>query len=256
VTPSFDTTYPGGRVFRFSGAAFDPLACDNHLLVIAKPAGVLAQADETGDADVITQAKAYLKQRFKKPGEVFVGLMHRLDRPASGVMVLARTSKSAARLTNQFKDHTVTKRYLAVVEGKVDAQGVLKDYLHKNGRVVNVVPKHVRSAKYAELSYKRLAFVGGLSLVIINLKTGRPHQIRVQFSSRGHALLGDMRYRASREFDGKNLALHSHFLAVDHPTKKERLGWLLEPPPTWSEFTPFAKALKHGFGEARETLMG
>lgn len=248
------TTIPGGKLFEFGDATFQPLTWDNHLLIIAKSAGLLSQADETGDPDIVNEAKAFLKAHFNKPGEVFVGLMHRLDRPASGVMVLARTSKAAARLTNQFRDHQVRKRYLAVVEGDIEAHGTFKDHLHKNGRIVNVVPKHVKGAKYAELSYRKLASRDGLSLVNVDLKTGRPHQIRVQFASRGHALLGDLRYRAERKFDGKNLALHSHFLQVQHPTQQTQLGWLLKPPATWRKHTPFGDIIEQLFTEGATKL--
>lgn len=215
---------------------------DNHLLVIAKPAGLLAQADETGDIDVLTLCKDWLKTTFHKPGNVFLGLVHRLDRPASGLMVLARTSKAAERLSRQFEQRTVQKRYLALVEGELRGEGTWRDHLLKEDRKVRVVSAGVAGAKAASLSWRAIATAGGCTLVDIELHTGRAHQIRLQFASRGHALLGDLRYGAQRKFDGRNLALHAYTLSFKHPTQEKQCSWTLLPPATWAGYFPEAIA--------------
>ena len=209
---------------------------DNHLLVIMKPAGLLSQADETGDTDLLALGRDYLKKRYNKPGNVFLGLVHRLDRPASGVMVLARTSKAAARLTAQFKGRKTDKRYLAIVEGHLEGKGSFEDYLVKDGRKSRVVSADHPKGKVAKLSWEALGHQGGTTLVSVKLFTGRAHQIRLQFASRKHPLLGDLRYDASREFDGKNLALHSWLLAFEHPTREEPLCFKALPPATWDDW--------------------
>jgi len=222
----------------------DVLYTDNHLLIIAKPAGMLAQSDETGDLDVVTWGKAYLKRRFDKPGNVFLGLVHRLDRPVSGIMVLGRTSKAAARLSDQFSKHRADKRYLAVVEGRLEGSGAMEDYLVKEDRTVRVVTKGHPKGKHARLKWRALASREDKSLVDVRLETGRPHQIRIQFATRGHALLGDSRYGAELPLDGKHLALHCYSLTIEHPTRREPVVTVLEPPDSWSGL----------FEEARGTL--
>ena len=206
---------------------------DNHLLVVNKPAGMLTQGDATGDLDLHSYAKQFLKERFNKPGKVFLGLVHRLDRPVSGVMVFARTSKAASRLTRQFKVRSVEKRYLALVEGRLTGKATLVDYVWKDHRRVRVVSESHPHAMRAELTYRSLAVDQHLSLVEIQLATGRPHQIRVQLARLGHAILGDFKYGSSRKMDGRNLALHSYALSVDHPTKGMRLRWEQPPPDSW-----------------------
>ena len=206
---------------------------DNHLLVVDKPAGMPSQPDRTGDPDVLTIGKAIIKERYNKPGAVFLGLVHRLDRPASGVMVLARTSKSASRLSEQFREKTIRKTYLALVEGTPVKGDMYEDWMLKDRERVQVVEKGTRGAKKANLQIKDVVRFGPVSLVRIILETGRSHQIRVQFSERGHPLVGDFRYRSRRELDGKNLALHAGDLAFQHPTKKDRINFSSLVPPTW-----------------------
>ena len=213
------------------------LYLDNHLLVVAKPAGLLVQEDATGDTDLLTLGKAYLKKEFDKPGNVFLGLVHRLDRPVSGVLVLARTSKAASRLSDQFRRRAPDKRYLALVEGRLEGQGTREDWLAKIDRHVRVVKPGHPEGKRAELRWRSLATEktknGSVSLVEVELMTGRAHQIRVQLAALGHPILGDLRYGAEREFDGRNLALHSYRLEIEHPTKREPLSFSALPPATW-----------------------
>ena len=209
------------------------LYLDNHLLVVNKPPGLLAQGDRTGDPTVLTLGKAVLKEVFDKPGNVFLGLVHRLDRPASGVMVMARTSKAARRLTDQFRQRRPQKRYLALVEGRLDGKGICDDYLVKEGRQVRVVEAAYPKAKRALLRWHAMAYHDGLSLIDVRLETGRPHQVRVQLAQRGRPLLGDFRYGARRPLDGRNLALHSYRLTVEHPTRHEPITWSAPPPASW-----------------------
>lgn len=214
----------------------DVLFCDNHLLVVVKPAGLPAQQDRTGDQDLLCLLKAYIKQRFDKPGDAYLGLVHRLDRPVSGVMVFARTSKAAGRLSEQFRESAPLKKYIAIVQGSVQGQGVCTDYLLKENEKVRIVGPKYPKALYAELSWQARAESGGLSLLDIELKTGRPHQIRVQFASRGLPIVGDLRYNSRREFDGRNLALHCYLLGLEHPVLKIPMRWTAPPPETWRGF--------------------
>ena len=216
---------------------FDVVYLDNHLLVVHKPAGLLVQEDRTGDSDLLTLGKAFLKEKYDKPGNVFLGLVHRLDRPVSGVMVLARTSKAASRLSDQFRRRAPDKRYLALVEGRLDGQGRREDYLAKIDRHVRIVKPDHPKGKRAELRWQALATErrkeGNVSLVEVELLTGRAHQVRVQLAALGHPILGDLRYGAEREFDGRNLALHSYRLEIEHPTKREPMAFAAMPPATW-----------------------
>ena len=219
---------------------FDVIYLDNHLLVVHKPAGLLVQEDRTGDPDLLTLGKAFLKEEFDKPGNVFLGLVHRLDRPVSGVMVLARTSKAASRLSDQFRRRAPDKRYFALVEGRLEGQGTREDYLAKIDRHVRIVKQGHPKGKRAELRWQALATErrkeGNVSLVEIELVTGRAHQVRVQLAALGHPILGDLRYGATREFDGRNLALHSYRLEVEHPTKREPMAFAAMPPATWQGY--------------------
>lgn len=223
----------------------DVLYEDNHILVCIKPVGVLSQADATGDADMLTLIADYLRKKYQKPGNVFVGLVHRLDRMVGGVMVFAKTSKAASRLSEQVRNHTFRKTYRAVVGGVPSApSGTFQDYLLKNEKtnMVSVVPKGTSGAKEAVLDYHVLSQCtvdavgarGGqsLSLVEVNLRTGRPHQIRVQFASRKMPLLGDHRY--GKPMQGlpaiPSVGLWSYSVEIMHPTKKEPMVFEKEPP--------------------------
>lgn len=220
-------------------SSFDVLYLDNRLLVVVKPAGLLAQADRTGDPDLLSLGKAYLKSRFDRPGDVFLGLVHRLDRPVSGVMVLARTSKAAARLTQAFRERRVEKRYLAVVEGRLTGEGERTDWLVKAKGHVRAVAAGTPGAKEAVLRWKALAVEGRRSLVEVELLTGRAHQVRVQLAALGAPILGDLRYGAKEELDGRNLALHAYRLAFEHPVRREPMDFRAPPPATWEgRFAP------------------
>ena len=200
----------------------DILYEDNHIIVVVKPNNILSQSDETNDLDMLTIIKGYIKEKYNKPGNVYLGLVHRLDRPASGVMVFAKTSKAASRLSEQIRNNLVTKKYLAVVNGTdLESGGIFNDYLEKLSDGNTIVSDELRG-KYAELSYKALQInrENNLSLVEVDLKTGRHHQIRVQFASRGYPLYGDNRYG---KMDKKQLALHAYELSFTHPVNKEKM---------------------------------
>ena len=206
---------------------------DNHLLVVEKPVNILSQGDDTNDKDMVNLLKNYVKEKYNKPGNVFIGLVHRLDRPVGGVMVFAKTSKAASRLSEQVRNKSFKKTYRAVIHGNMNKnEDTLKDYLYKNKKtnMVSVVNKNHKEAKNAELDYKTLQSKNNFSLVEIDLKTGRPHQIRVQFSSRNHPLFGDQRYGQNLNKVGQQIALWSYKLEITHPTTKEPMEFICEPP--------------------------
>ena len=206
---------------------------DNHLLVVEKPVNILSQGDDTNDKDMVNLLKQYVKEKYNKQGNVYIGLVHRLDRPVGGIMVFAKTSKAASRLSDQVRTKTFKKTYRAVIHGDMNKkEDTLKDYLYKNKKtnMVSVVNKDHKEAKNAELSYKTLDRRDGFSLVEIDLKTGRPHQIRVQFASRKHPLFGDQRYGQNVYKVGQQIALWYYKLEIIHPTTKEKMEFTCEPP--------------------------
>ena len=206
---------------------------DNHLLVVEKPVNILSQGDDTNDKDMVNLLKQYVKEKYNKPGNVYIGLVHRLDRPVGGIMVFAKTSKAASRLSDQVRTKTFKKTYRAVIHGDMNKkEDTLKDYLYKNKKtnMVSVVNRDHKEAKNAELSYKTLDRKDGFSLVEIDLKTGRPHQIRVQFASRKHPLFGDQRYGQNVNKVCQQIALWSYKLEIIHPTTKEKMEFTCEPP--------------------------
>jgi len=205
---------------------------DNHILVVEKPVNVLSQGDNTNDIDMITILKEYIKKKYNKPGNVYLGLVHRLDRPVGGAMIFAKTSKAASRLSEQVRNRSFKKQYLAIIHGHMKKEGNLKDYLYKNSKTntVHVVKKEYEGSKNAELDYEVLESKDNFSLVKIELKTGRPHQIRVQFSSRGHALYGDQKYGKDINKIGQQIALWSNSIEITHPTSKEVLKFQSIPP--------------------------
>ena len=201
---------------------------DNHIIVVEKPVNIPSQGDKTGDQDMLTIIKAYLKEKYNKPGDVYLGLIHRLDRPTGGVMVFAKTSKAAARLSEQVRNKEFEKKYLCIVDGKLEKEkGTFKDYLLKieKTNTSKISDSKNKNAKEAILDYEVLKYNEeiNLSVVKVLLHTGRHHQIRVQFSSRGHSLYGDQKYGTRGR--GKQLALWAFSLSFNHPTTKERLNF-------------------------------
>jgi 23S rRNA pseudouridine1911/1915/1917 synthase len=220
---------------------------DNHLLAVAKPAGILTQGAAAGQESLVTQAKQYLRQKYRKPGNVYLGVVSRLDSPASGVVVFARTSKAAARLNEQFRNRKVEKLYWAWVEGRVEpAEAECVDWLAKNEQRQRVEIVKLNSAskssghqpdgaQQARLKYKRLKVSRERSLLEITLETGRKHQIRVQLASREHAVIGDRKYGSQQKFsDG--IALHCRRLVIEHPVKKTLLEFVAPLPKAWKVF--------------------
>lgn len=202
---------------------------DNHLLVVEKPIYMPVCEDESKDDDLLTILKKYIKDKYNKPGNVFLGLVHRLDRPVGGVMVFAKTSKAAARLSKQITEKKFEKTYYAVTCGIIKNNGTLEDYLVKNEKKNISYVSNVKNGKYASLDYRVIDVRDNMSLVEIHLHTGRSHQIRVQFSSRGYPLVGDAKY--SKNFDGKTpIALFAKKLSFYHPVTKEKLTFELELP--------------------------
>ena len=202
---------------------------DNHLLVVEKPINIPVCEDESHDMDFLTILKKYIKNKYNKPGNVYLGLVHRLDRPVGGIMVFAKTSKSASRLSKQVLEHSFKKVYVAVCDGKVPDNGEWVDYLVKDSKTNTSYVTDKDHGKIAKLKFKRLAFNNGFSLVEIYLETGRSHQIRVQFSSRGFPLVGDARYNPNSD-KKTNIALFSKNISFEHPITKEKLFFELDIP--------------------------
>lgn len=206
---------------------------DNHIIVVVKPVNIPSQGDSSGDLDMLTAVKEDIKKRYEKPGNVYLGLVHRLDRPVGGAMVFAKTSKAASRLSEAIRTRSIAKEYVAVVRGKPEkAQDRLVHYLWKDAakkKVFAVRPNHKR-AKEAILDYRVLGSRDGLSLVYVQLHTGRTHQIRVQLAQIGCPLYGDQKYGAYINRPGEQLALWSTLFAVEHPTKREPLEFRSFPP--------------------------
>ena len=200
---------------------------DNHLLVVEKPINIPTQEDNTKDKDLLTILKEYIKEKYNKPGNVYLGLIHRLDRPVGGIMVFARTSKAAARLSEQVRNKTFKKTYNAVVIGNINKEGKLKDYLLKDEKK-NIV-KVDKNGKEAILNFKKLDFKNNMSLVEINLETGRSHQIRVQMSHYGYPLFGDQKYNKTSKV-GEQIALFAKKIEFIHPTTNELLTFELDLP--------------------------
>ena len=211
---------------------FDILHEDNHILVAVKPQNLPTQADSSGDADFLSLLKDYLKQKYDKPGNVFLGLVHRLDRPTGGVMVFAKTSKAAERLCQAIREGDFEKEYLAVTVGcPTEPKAQLTHYLKKNPltNVVSVVPSATEGAKRADLVYEVLETKGRVSLLKVRLLSGRSHQIRVQMAHIGCPVFGDVKYKGDIA-RGYPLALWAEKLAFTHPVTKERMVFLAYPP--------------------------
>ncbi len=219
---------------------------DNHLLVINKDAGVLVQGDKTGDTPLSDLAKAYVKEKYQKPGEVFMGVIHRIDRPVSGLVLMARTSKALERMNEQFKNREIEKKYLAVVRNKPAANaGNLVHWLIKNPEtnVTKAYEKEVPNSMRSELNYKLIGELDGFYLLEVNPITGRPHQIRVQLASMNCPIVGDNKYGYPRGNKDKSICLHAHSVKFMHPVKKEEMQLFAALPQDnfWQKFLPLVK---------------
>jgi 23S rRNA pseudouridine1911/1915/1917 synthase len=211
---------------------------DNHLIAVNKRAGDLVQGDQTGDTPLPDYLKTYIKEKYNKPGNVFLGVIHRLDRPTTGVVLFARTSKGLERMNAAFKNRQTQKSYWAIVEGQLEGSKTLLHYLKKN-------PKNNKStaflrpeegAKDAKLTYKSLNIGDRYTLVEIELHTGRHHQIRSQLAAIGHPIKGDVKYGARRAERDKSICLHARNLKFSHPTTKETIAITAETPESFKPF--------------------
>ena len=196
---------------------------DNHLIAVNKPAGVLVHGDETGDFTLADAVKGYIKDRYDKPGDVFLGVIHRLDRPVSGVVLFARTSKGLSRMNKLFQDRKVSKQYLAIVNKKPEPlEGKLTNFLVKDSKknVARVHKSERKGGKKSITEYKLKAGLNGYFLLEVNPITGRPHQIRIQLSNHGCPIVGDLKYGYSRPTQNRSICLHCNSLSFEHPIKK------------------------------------
>lgn len=216
----------------------DILYEDNHLIALNKRAGDLVQGDKTGDKPLPDLIKAYIKDKYNKPGNVFCGVIHRLDRPTTGIVLFARTSKGLERMNAAFKNRETKKQYWALVEGKLEDGRDLQHYLKKSSKTnkSTVFKRPEPEAKEALLSFKVLNTGDRYSLVEIDLHTGRHHQIRAQFSAIGHPVKGDVKYGARRGERDKSICLHSRNLTFEHPTTKELVNIIAKTPSTFDPF--------------------
>ncbi|MBE5770294.1 MAG: RluA family pseudouridine synthase [Clostridia bacterium] len=219
---------------------------DNHVVVAVKPPNLLTQGDDTGDANLLDQIKEYVKEKYNKPGEAYIGLVHRMDRPVGGLLCFARTSKAASRLSEQVRVHELNRQYVCIVEGEAPDQFTYVDYLAKDteNNKVTVVPAYRKletGAKEAILHGRTIARRDGLSLVAIQLETGRAHQIRVQMQHAGFPLWGDNRYGNGRR--GQQIALWGFRLSFAHPVSKEQMLFIA-PTPEEKPWLYFERELK------------
>jgi len=212
----------------------DILYEDNHLLVVSKPAGILTQGDKTGDICLLSESKSYIKEKYNKPTNVFLGLVHRLDRPTSGAIVFGKTSKSLSRLNKQFKERQVEKIYYAIVAAPFPyEQGNLTHWLVRNNKQNKsyAYDKEMPKSKKAILMYKKVKDIRRYTLLEIKLETGRHHQIRAQLSKIGFPIKGDLKYGSPRSNKDKSISLHSRKLSLYHPINKDKMDF----------FSPFPK---------------
>lgn len=206
---------------------------DNHIIVVEKRVDILSQSDITGDVDLLTLVKEYVKEKYNKPGNVYIGLVHRLDRPVGGIMVFARTSKAAKRLNEQIKNNELKKKYLVLLDGLLkEKKGELINYLYKDEKTgkSRVVDEKYVGGKFSKLEYEIIDYIGDKTLVKVNLITGRHHQIRLQFSNLGYPIYGDQRYGKKTS---EKIHLFAYSLEFFHPTTKELLTFKLLP--KWKE---------------------
>lgn len=237
----------------------DVLYEDNHCLVVNKPAGLLSQGDETGDPSLVSWAGDYLKMKYQKPGNVYVGLVHRLDRPTSGVLILARTSKAAGRLADQFRRGAISKVYWAIVEGQPgEPEGLWIDVLDKDrtANLVRVVDESQQSGQEARVSYRVLERLRGRTKLELRPATGRSHQLRVQLAHRGLPIIGDRKYGAAtvlKASDGhRRIALHAREICFTHPTRGEVLSMVAPVPADWPGSEPGSEEPPTGSSKREE----
>jgi len=218
-----------------SSPPFPILYEDNHLLAISKPAGLATMGTPDDRATVLSEAKEYIRQKYNKPGNVYLGVVSRLDGPVTGVLLIARTSKAARRLTEQFRTRTVEKSYLAIVSGRIrPARGECIDHLasHPRHRKMQIVGPRMPGAKEARLRYETIGPLAGGTLLRVEILTGRKHQIRLQLASRGHPIHGDRKYGSTTVWP-TGIALHSHRLRIKHPTLDKDIEIIAPPPECW-----------------------
>jgi len=211
---------------------------DNHLIAVNKPAGLLTQPDRNTDESLINQTRQWIKEKYYKPNNVFLGLVHRLDRNVSGVVLLARTSKAASRLSKQFREGTPKKQYRAIVLGKLQEEhATLVHYLRKEKSLrATVFPRETPTAKRSELSYKVINSLEKKSLLEVSLSTGRFHQIRAQMAFIRHPIIGDVKYGAPEPLPNQEIALYAHKLVFSHPVSNEEITLTAPEPKTWEQF--------------------
>ena len=211
---------------------------DNHLIAVTKPAGLLTQPDRNTDESLIDQTRQWIKEKYNKPNNIFLGLVHRLDRNVSGIVLFARTSKAASRLSKQFREGTPKKHYRAIVLGKLkEEHTTLVHYLRKEKSLrATVFPRETPTAKRSELSYKVINSLENKSLLEVSLSTGRFHQIRAQMAFIGHPIIGDVKYGAPEPLPNQEIALYAHKLVFSHPVSNEEITLTAPEPKTWEQF--------------------
>ncbi len=211
---------------------------DNHLIAVTKPAGLLTQPDRNTDESLIDQTRQWIKKKYNKPNNIFLGLVHRLDRNVSGVVLFARTSKAASRLSKQFREGTPKKHYRAIVLGKLkEEHTTLVHYLRKEKSLrATVFPRETPTAKRSELSYEVINSLENKSLLEVSLSTGRFHQIRAQMAFIGHPIIGDVKYGAPEPLPNQEIALYAHKLVFSHPVSNEEITLTAPEPKTWKQF--------------------
>lgn len=212
---------------------------DNHLIAVYKPHGLATQADTAGGPSLLDQTKQWIKTEHNKPGNVFLGLVHRLDKPVAGVVLFAKTSKAASRLSKQFRERVTQKIYRAAINGTPNqADGSLVHYLRKeNSLKATVFPRPTPGAKKAVLSYALIEKLSNASILEVTLETGRFHQIRAQLAFMGNPILGDIKYGAPFPLPDRQIALYAQKLIIQHPISGEEITLESQPPPGW----PFAE---------------
>ena len=211
---------------------------DNHLIAVTKPAGLLTQPDRNTDESLIDQTRQWIKEKYNKPNNIFLGLVHRLDRNVSGVVLFARTSKAASRLSKQFREGTPKKHYRAIILGKLkEEHTTLVHYLRKEKSLrATVFPRETPTAKRSELSYEVINSLEKKSLLEVSLSTGRFHQIRAQMAFIGHPIIGDVKYGAPEPLPNQEIALYAHKLVFSHPVSNEEITLTAPEPKTWEQF--------------------